>query len=217
MRAEEQAVLTRYFSASPEQQDALKGTTMEAEIDAKVPKLNQHGTLRALRSISKLGKLTYRALGFTGDNTIKKEVIARFLQAEVEAQEGHQNIGITPENYKFKYRYASEGSDRTTFIYQISPRRKQVGLFKGELWLDEKTGLPVREAGQFVKTPSVLMKKLHFVREYTFEKGVSVPKHIQSVAEMRIFGPVEVNINYSNPTPEEVEASSASAAAEEGR
>ena len=59
---------------------------MEVEISASVPRLQEHGKLRALRKISKVGLITYRVLGFQGDNTVKKEVIARYLQAEQKSQ-----------------------------------------------------------------------------------------------------------------------------------
>src|SRR5271155_5344747 len=78
------AILERYFSAQRDQQSALRGATMEVFINASVPKLKKDGRLHALRSISKLGKITYRTLGFAGDNSVKKEVIARYLSAEVQ-------------------------------------------------------------------------------------------------------------------------------------
>src|SRR5207248_6878495 len=99
----EGAILDRYMSAKQHQKFALRGATMEVDIDASVPKLNKNGKLHALRNISNLGKITYHMLGFNGDGAIKKEVIARYLAADAQAQEG-PNLSITPDNYKFKYK-----------------------------------------------------------------------------------------------------------------
>ena len=71
-----------------------------------------------------------------------------------------------------------------------------MGLFKGELWLDAETYMPVRESGSFVKSPSFLLKKMQFVREYDLQNGVSIPQRTESRVETRFFGPVELNINY---------------------
>ena len=101
-KASEDQVVQGYLQAVSTQQTILLGVSMEVEIDASVPKLEKKGKLHALRNISKLGKVTYRMIGFLGDNSVKKEVIARYLAAEVQAQSG-PNIGITPNNYKFKY------------------------------------------------------------------------------------------------------------------
>jgi len=77
---------------------------MEVDIDASVPKLKKQGKLHALKNISKLGKITYHALGFIGENMVKTEVIARYLTAEVQATQDGSNsdMSITPDNYKFQ-------------------------------------------------------------------------------------------------------------------
>src|ERR1700694_1717225 len=69
-------MLYKYLDASQIQQAVLRSMRMEIDIDAKLPKLSKQGTLRALRSISRLGQITFKTLGFYGDDTVKKEVIA---------------------------------------------------------------------------------------------------------------------------------------------
>ena len=71
----EDEIVSRYLDATQEQQNALRGGSMEVDIDARLPKRQMQGRLHALRNISKLGRITYHMLGFTGDNTVKTEVI----------------------------------------------------------------------------------------------------------------------------------------------
>jgi len=188
-------MVTRYLSATQAQQSTLRGGSMEVDIDASVPKLNKRGKLHALRNISVLGKITYHMLGFSGDNTVKKEVIARYLSAEVQAP-GGSNLSVTPENYKFKYKGLREEDGHAVYVLHVSPRQKRVGLFKGELWLDAATCMPVRESGRFVKSPSLFLKKMEFVRTYEIENGVSIPQRIDSVVDTRFFGPVTLSVNF---------------------
>ena len=201
----EDELVSRYLEASQQQQSALRGATEEVDIDAAVPKFKKQGKLHALKSISKLGKITYHALGFSGDNIVKTEVIANYLKAEVEAAQGNSNLSITPENYKFKYKGASEWNGRSIYVLHLNPREKKVGLFKGELWLDAETYMPVRESGYFVKSPSFMLKKMQFVREYEIQNGVSIPQRTQSKVETRFFGPVELSINYLGVSRDETE------------
>ncbi len=191
-------MVSRYLDASQEQQTALRGGVMEVDIDARLPKRRMHGTLHALRNISKLGRITYHMLGFSGDNSVKTEVIARYLSAEVQANQGTSNLSISPNNYKFKYKGMEDLNGRQAYVLRVTPREKKVGLFKGELWLDAETYMPVRESGSFVKTPSVFLKKVQFVREYEIKNGISVPQRTESKIEARFFGPVELDINYMN-------------------
>lgn len=197
-------IVNKYLDATKTQQSVLRGAQMEVDIDAKLPKLQRQGTLRALRTISRLGQITYKALGFSGDNTIKQEVITRYLEAESQGRD-NGSIAISPANYKFRLKATLERDGQRTAIFQLTPRRKAVGLFRGELWLDIETGMPVRESGQLVKTPSVFLKKVEFVRDYEIQDGVAIPKHIQSTVDTRIVGRAELDINFSNFKPENAE------------
>jgi hypothetical protein len=209
----EDEMVSRYLQATEQQQSALRGATQELDIDAAVPKFKKQGKLHALKNISKLGTITYHALGFSGDNIVKTEVIANYLKAEVDAAQGQgaSNLSITPENYKFKFKGMDELNDRAVYVLHVNPRQKRVGLFKGELWLDAETYMPVRESGSFVKSPSIMLKKMQFVRVYEIQNGVSIPQRTESKAETRLFGVVELNINYLSVSRDETETAGTTA------
>jgi hypothetical protein len=195
-------IIAQYQDATRTQQAALRGAQMNVAIDAKLPRLEKQGKLIALRTISKLGKIGYKFLGFQGDDTIKQEVIARFLTAEMEADKG-PDIAITPANYKFRHKGSIERNGQRTELFQITPKKKRIGLFKGDLWLDAKTGMPVRESGEFVKMPSVFLKKVQFTRVYEIQDGIAIPKHLESRADVRLVGAAELNIAFSNFSKQE--------------
>ena len=190
-------ILDKYLSHTQAQQSNLRGLQMDMEINAALPKLQKSGTLQALRSISRLGLITYQGLKFIGDNTIKNDVIVRYLTAEKQSQDISQ-MALTPKNYKFKYKGEVERNGYMVHVFQVSPRKKMVGLFKGELWVDANTYLPVREAGRFVKNPSVFLKKIEFVRDYEIKDGVAIPYHIESRVDTRFWGPAQMSISFSN-------------------
>ena len=193
-----QDILGKYLEAKETQKAAMRGVQMEVDIDAKLPKQEKHGTLHALRSISRLGKITYKALGFSGDNSIKSEVIARYLSEETKP---HDNA-ISPVNYKFKYKGYLEQSGQRIHVFDVTPRKKAEGLFRGQLWLDALTGMPIRETGHPVKT-SLLVKKMEFVQDYEIRDGIAFPKHFQGTADLRIIGRAELKIDYSHFTRQE--------------
>lgn len=197
-------IITRYLQAT--KVDSKASEPMEVDIDASVPRLNVHGRLKALRKISEFGKITYHVLGFQGDNSVKSQVIARYLEAEQESQQQQSNLGITPANYKFKFKGAklvAKGQD--VYIFQLSPRKKRVGLFKGEMWLDAKTSLPVYEKGRFVKNPSVFFQKVEFERAFAIQNGSAIPARMNSIIQTRLVGKVNLSVAYSSPTAEKSE------------
>jgi hypothetical protein len=198
-------LVDKYLEATRTQKEAMRGVQMEVSLDARLPSLEKRGRLRALRSISKLGMITYKALGFSGDNLIKNQVIARYLDGESQTRD----IGITRANYKFKYKGQFDRDGRTILVLQVTPRKKVVGLFHGELWLDAQTSMPVREAGRFVKSPSMFLKKIEFVRDYEIQNGIAIPIHVESKADVRVLGRAELSIDYTNFSRPEIAAEAA--------
>lgn len=199
MDASSTAILNQYLAASASATgvDTQSQRSMELEIDASIPKLKKQGRLHALRNISKVGKVTYRVLGFQGDNTIKNQVIARYLEAEQQVK-GDSGLALIPTNYKFKFKGEREANTGlNVYVFQVSPWRKRTGLFKGEVWLDAETHLPVYEKGRLVKNPSVFFKKIEFERAFTVRNGAPVPAHMRSIIETRVVGRVELDVNYS--------------------
>jgi len=192
-------IVEKYVNNLQAQQENLRGVAMEVEINADLPKLHKTGKMNALRMISKVGKVSYKMLGFSGDTQVKNDVIARYLTAETQSQLTSASLAITPANYKFKLKGSMESDGQKVFLLEVRPRQKRVGLFKGDLWIDAKTYLPVRESGTFVKTPSVFLKKVEFTRNYEIHDGVAVPKHIQSTVDTRIVGKADITIDFSDP------------------
>jgi len=172
---------------------------MDVEIDASLPKLKKHGRLHALKRISPLGLIRYEKARFEGDGIVNKEIISRYLTAEVEAQkEQSASIAVTPGNYKFKYKGLKGIDGRDVHVFEVTPRQKREGLFKGEVWIDARTFLKVQESGYLVKNPSIFLKKVAFVRKYEIRDGISVPRQVQSVADVRFVGKAELTIAFSN-------------------
>jgi len=200
------AIVENYCAATRGQAGTFKGASMEVEIQGALPNLKKTGKLHALRRISALGRITYQILGFEGDNTVKKEVIARYLAAEIESQKNQSpSNAVTPENYRFNYKGRTELDGRDVHLFQVTPKKKRQGLFKGEVWIDAATYLRVQESGYLVKTPSILLKRVAFTRKYEIRDGMSVPRHMESVVDTRLVGKAELTIDYSNFSIEEAD------------
>jgi hypothetical protein len=194
---EGEKILVQYLQVS--KRSILRGVTMMAHFAGRMPKLQRSATLDAKRHISKDGSLQYSPTDRQGDASVQKELIIRFINGEMEsAGKDNAKVAINNENYKFKYKGTRDMDGRTAHVFELNPRKKREGLFKGELWLDGETGLSVRETGRFVKSPSVFLKRVEFVREYTIRDGVAVPKAMQSSIQTRFWGMAELDVQYSD-------------------
>lgn len=193
-------VLSRYLAAS--KRNVVRSISMVTVFSGGVPKLGKQGTLTARRMVAADGKIEYEVISSEGDNTIKKEVIARYISAETEgpaqAAAGGGTMAITPENYKFKYKGSIETDGVKVYLFEVNPRKKRVGLFKGEIWVDAETGLGVRESGRLVKSPSVFLKNVEFIREFKIVNESALPERMETVMETRFWGKAKLEVKYSD-------------------
>jgi hypothetical protein len=200
----DEAIVQNYLQAERTQELAHKASSMDVDIQASLPGLKKEGRFHALRRISPLGLITYEKRRFEGDNTVRNQVILRYLTAEAEAQrEPQPALAVTPANYKFKYKGSAELDGRPIHVFDVTPRKKQQGLYKGQLWIDAATSLRVQESGYLVKSPSVFVKKVGFIRKYEIRNGISVPLAVESVVDTRIAGKAQINIAFSNYSTDE--------------
>ena len=59
----------------------------------------------------------------------------------------------------------------------------------------------VREQGEFVKSPSLFISRISFVRDYIIRDGVAYLSRIDSSIRTRIVGDANLLVTYSNHKP----------------
>jgi MucB/RseB N-terminal domain len=190
--------IVQNYCAAQQQAPTGKVASMDMDIQASLPGLKKEGRFHALRKINPFGRISYLKASFEGDNAVKSQVVVRYLQAEAEAQQDESDsIAVTPANYKFQYKGQKDAAGRAVHVFQLTPKKKKKGLFKGEIWIDAATYLPVREEGNLIKSPSIFVKKVAFVRTFDIRDGISVPLQVQSVVNT-VFGSAELKVDFSN-------------------
>ncbi len=188
--------LERYLAGAASNAPWSEPNTVLLEIDAALPMLAERGELRAIRHWSKRRTPDYQVIRIEGDETVKQQVIARYLTAEKEAAAAPpSSIAVTLANYKFRY-LASSG-ETPVYAFQITPRHKRTGLIKGELWIDGATGVAVHEAGYFVKKPSIFIRRLKITRDVCLREGVQYLRTTHLDVDVRFAGRAELTITES--------------------
>jgi hypothetical protein len=166
------------------------------EIDAYLPKLAEEGHLRAIRSWAESKTPQYHVIHLDGDASVKRQVIARYLNAEQQAAAmPNSSLAITAANYKFRYMGSSGGTP--IYAFHITPRKKRPGLINGELWIDGATGLVVHEAGYLVKRPSIFIRRFRIVRDVRLQDGAPYIRITQIEIDARFVGRAELTITES--------------------
>jgi hypothetical protein len=169
-------------------------------VHAVVPDTSQQGEFALKRRFIAPKTLEFTPVKFTGDSFVKSNVISRVLQSEVDHVSKGEGAAtaIDDENYKFTYKGTELLEGSTAHVFQVKPRKKRMGLFKGRIFLNAATGDLQRAEGVLVKSPSFFIKKIGFVQDYTTVAGYTLPKHIYSIAGTRLVGKVVVEIATSD-------------------
>ena len=199
LSAELNDVVQRYVAATQMQRNAMLGGQIEMDIEGRFTKLREQGRMRVLRTITLAGEMPSKMLEFTGDNRIKTELIARYLEAE-EKTKAYGAMTIAPKDYEFNIKAILKRNGQSVYVFEVSPRKNDADRFRGELWVDGATGMPLREAGRLVKSPHLLLTNLRFARDYELHDGVSIVKHFQSSTDIRLLGvgSAELDVSFSN-------------------
>ena len=190
--------LKKYFDRQDAAVTRKETLVSVVKIQASIPNLSKVGEMVAEKSVAPNGHISYEMKSYLGDTTIKKDVIGRYLSSEQEASEA-PTIGISPQNYRFKFKRRDRIEERSAVVFELNPRKNAMGLFKGELWLEEDSGLTLRETGRLVKNPSVIFKTLEFTRDYTFKNGLQYLAFQDSRADTRVIGKVLVKMTFDEP------------------
>jgi hypothetical protein len=188
--------LETYERRAEEQLSSLGGYSDTTVIEAELPDSAQKGVYELKRHYAAPHTLEFTPVRFVGDGFVKGNVIVRLLQSEAEhvsRGDGGQTA-ITESNYKFTYKSAEEVDGRPVYVFQVKPRTKRPGLFKGRIFVDAYTASLRRAEGTLVKSPSWFVKKIEFEQDYTDVGGFTLPARLHSVAKARIIGRTIVNI-----------------------
>jgi hypothetical protein len=132
-----------------------------------------------------------------------KHVLHKMLESESDTSrpDMRQKTKLNAENYEFEVIGTEPVADRTAYVLEIKPKRKEKYLFQGRIWVDTEDYALVRAEGNPAKNPSFLTKSTHFVQVYQKSGPLWFPLSTQSVTEAHFFGTTDVSIEYFDYAP----------------
>lgn len=189
--------LQAFLQHTTEQRTKLAGYQDETTVTAELPDTQQKGEYQLQRVYTAQPRsLSFTNAHFTGDGFVKTNVLTRLLQSEVDhvEKDDQANTAVNFKNYKFNFRGVETDGGQQLFIFQVKPRHKTPGLFKGTIFLDAQSASLRRMEGTLVKSPSFFIKDLEFVQDFEDVDGFTFPTTLHSKAKTRIVGRVLVNV-----------------------
>jgi hypothetical protein len=190
----------------------LGGYSAAIVVRAQLVGIGQRGEYALECQYAAPRSIRFTPLHYAGDAFVKSNVIMRVLQSEVDrVQKGDEKgIAISPTNYSISYRATIELDGRLVHDYEVRPRKKRKGLFRGHIYVDIFRGTLARTEGYLVKVPSLFVKTVQFVQDYADFGEFTFPVHLHSSAHTRVIGPAVVDVYSGDYQPMSLNGTTAS-------
>ncbi len=116
------------------------------------------------------------------------KIVDGILEQEIaSAKAGHKG-DISRSNYDFVFVAEQNFGDAPEYILHIIPKRKEAGLFLGDIWVDAKTYHIRQIVGVPAKSPSFWITDLHITVQFAAVNDMWIPVFVHAIATVRFLG-----------------------------
>jgi len=137
----------------------------------------------------------YAIVSEDGSEYIRSKVFRATLETErrMWAVGAPDQAALSPANYVFEERGSQPDG---LALLTVTPRRKDVLLVDGSIYLNPDDGELVRMEGRLSKSPSFWTRRVEIVRWYRRIVGFRMPTALESTANVRIAGVSTFRMSY---------------------
>jgi hypothetical protein len=164
-------------------------------LEATNQRFKKHGWMDVHTELSPDGGFSFAILSQGGSNYIREKVLLPILEGErdIVSRGVAPRAALNMSNYEITGEEpAGSGLVRLT----VKPRRPEMMLIDGALFVSETDVDLVRVEGRLARNPSFWTRRVDIVRRYGRVGGVRVPLSVQSIAQVRIAGRSEMTMTY---------------------
>ena len=144
------------------------------------------------------GAKSFEVVAESGSEFVRSHILRRMIDAEREASDKaeHEETRIIPRNYDFRLLGTEETEGQSSYVLEISPKKKNQFMIRGRIWVDAADFAITRLEGSPAKNPSFWIRSVHVVHRFDRIGQFWLPVTNKSRAEARVFGTNDVGIDY---------------------
>lgn len=164
-------------------------------LEAGNPHFHQSARMDVWTEYDNAKGFRYQVVSESGSGYIRKKVFLAALDWEQTMWANHEpdRASFSHENYTFQK--GAPAADGLASLL-VTPRRKDMLLVEGAVFVQPDDGELVRIEGRLSKNPSFWTRRVDVVRRYTRMAGVRVPISFESVANVLIAGRSTFKMTY---------------------
>lgn len=157
-------------------------------------RFKMHGNLEVITELTLGGQFNYSVVGETGSDYIR-EKLRQLLETEARIVESGtpSRSALTADNYELSAgEYVAPGVVKLL----AKPRRKELSLIDGAVFITRDDADLIRVEGRMAKNPSFWTSRVDLVRRYERVGGVRVPVQLDSTAHIKVAGESRMSMVY---------------------
>lgn len=172
-------------------------------LEARNERFDAEGWMEVMTELTSDRTFSWTVVEEGGSSYIRGKVLVRALEAERDAiaRNDPESAALSRANYAFDARRdaASDVPDGLARV-PITPKRKDVMLVDGQVWLAVHDGDLLQVDGRLARSPSFWTRTVDVMRRYARLAGVRVPVEMTSTADVRLAGTSTFRMTYSYET-----------------
>lgn len=184
-------LLHRFLARADEPLVEYRGSR---HLEARNDRLNLDAWMDVATELGQAG-FRYRVTREGGSDAIRGRVFRSLLDNEVEAFASGDaaRSSFTATNYDLTL---GEPSEPGLVKLLVRPRRRDVTLIDGAVYITDTDADLVRVEGRLAKSPSFWTRRVDIVKQYTRIGGLRVPVRVDSTAQIRFAGASTLAMTY---------------------
>ena len=184
-------VLQRFLTRADEPLVTYRGTR---RLEGRNERFNVSGWMEIAVALTAEG-FHYRVTDEGGSDLIRRRVFRAMLEDEEQifANGDAARSGFTEINYELTAAAADEPGLVKLFA---RPKRRDVTLIDGAVFVTDTDADLVRVEGQLAKNPSFWTRRVQVVKQYARVNGLRVPVRVESTAQVRLAGTSTMTMTY---------------------
>jgi hypothetical protein len=163
-------------------------------LEASEPRLRKAAWMDVWAESDEVEGFRYTVVAQGGSGFIRSKVFLASLETEKKMYQSGApaKAAMTPANYLFAEGTAANGLSGVA----VTPRRKDILLIDGSIFLRPEDGELMRIEGRLSKAPSFWVRQVEIVQSYRRIAGVRMPVAVDAVANLFLAGRATFRMTY---------------------
>src|SRR5271165_6746863 len=200
-------VIARMFTHEVQRESSAGGYTGTRQYVLDNPRFGKQSQMEVRVTCAPEGTESFQVISEQGWNSANL-LLRKILESESETSMPLERAKsrVTSDNYEFQMIESAALDGRLAYVIDVIPKRQDVVLFRGRIWVDAEDYALARVEGEPAKITSVWIQSVHFTQEFQKTGEYWFPSSTTSITEARILGKTRVDIHHFNYLPRSAES-----------